>query len=58
MKTFIPVFGHALWAMQCRLVDELIPPDLRNCVFGYLDDLIIVSEDFESHVEVLVRLAS
>lgn len=44
-------------ATMCRLVDELIPPDLRNCVFGYLDDLIVVSENFQTHLTILVRLA-
>lgn len=43
---------------MCRLMDDIIPFDLRNCVFGYLDDLVIVSEDFESHLEVLVRISS
>ncbi|XP_037824418.1 uncharacterized protein LOC119612660 [Lucilia sericata] len=43
---------------MCRLMDEIIPPDLRHCVFGYLDDLVIVSEDFETHLEILVRIAS
>ena len=43
---------------MCRLMDEIIPADLRHCVFGYLDDLIIVSEDFESHLEVLMRISS
>lgn len=43
---------------MCRLMDEIIPPDLRHCVFGYLDDLVIVSEDFHSHIEVLVRISS
>ncbi|XP_017478435.1 PREDICTED: uncharacterized protein K02A2.6-like [Rhagoletis zephyria] len=42
---------------MCRLMDEILPPDLRHCVFGYLDDLCIVSEDFSSHLTVLVRLA-
>lgn len=42
---------------MCRLMDDIIPPDLRHCVFGYLDDLCIVSEDFSSHLAVLVRLA-
>lgn len=42
---------------MCRLVDEIIPPDLRNCVFGYLDDLVVVSEDFSTHLTVLMRLA-
>lgn len=43
---------------MCRLMDEIIPPDLRHCVFGYLDDLVIVSEDFPSHMEVLVRISA
>lgn len=43
---------------MCRLVDQIIPSDLRHCVFGYLDDLVIVSEDFESHIGVLIRIAS
>lgn len=43
---------------MCRLMDQLIPPELRHCVFGYLDDLIIVSEDFPTHLEVLVRISS
>ena len=42
---------------MCCLMDSLIPPDLRHSVFGYLDDLIIVSEDFSSHLAVLVRIA-
>lgn len=42
---------------MCRLMDQLIPPELRHCVFGYLDDLIIVSKDFPSHISALVRIA-
>lgn len=42
---------------MCRLMDQLIPSDLRHSVFGYLDDLIIVSEDFSSHLAILVRIA-
>lgn len=42
---------------MCRLVDEIIPADLRPCVFGYLDDLIVVSADFASHLSILVRIA-
>lgn len=43
---------------MCRLMDQIIPPDLRHCVFGYLDDLITVTADFETHLEVLIRIAS
>lgn len=42
---------------MCRLIDMIIPPDLRYCIFGYLDDIVIVSEDFNSHLSVLVRIA-
>jgi len=38
---------------MCRLMDQIIPPDLRDCVFGYLDDLCVVTEDFASHLSVL-----
>ena len=44
-------------ATMCRLIDRLIPPDLTHCVFGYLDDICIVSENFENHLAILVRLA-
>lgn len=43
---------------MCRLMDELIPPELRHSIFGYLDDLIIISEDFKSHLEMLIRISS
>lgn len=42
---------------MCRLVDQIIPPDLRHCVFGYLDDLVVISEDFSSHISILIRIA-
>jgi len=33
-----------------RPMDDLtIPPDLRHYVFGYLENLYIVSKDFASH---------
>jgi len=41
-----------------RLMYAIIPDDLRYCVFGYLDDLCVVSDSFENHVEVLVRIAN
>lgn len=42
---------------MCRLMDDIIPADLKYCVFGYLDDLVVVSEDFQKHLGVLVRIA-
>ena len=40
-----------------RLIDQLFGPELEPFVFGYLDDIIIVTEGFEEHlkwVEVVV----
>lgn len=42
---------------MCRLMDQIIPADLKHCVFGYLDDLVIITEDFPTHISVLVRIA-
>jgi len=40
-----------------RLMDKVIPPDLRNEVFVYLDDLLVVSDTFETHMKVLSAVA-
>ena len=36
-----------------RLMDKIITPDLKPNVFCYLDDIIIVTENFEEHLENL-----
>lgn len=43
-------------ATQQRLVDSLFMPDLELKAFCYLDDVIIVSETFDEHVSVLLRV--
>lgn len=40
-----------------QLMDKVVPPHLRNEVFVYLDDLLIISPCFESHLEVLREIA-
>lgn len=40
-----------------RLMDKVIPASLRNEVFVYLDDLLVVSDSFESHLAVLTTVA-
>lgn len=40
-----------------RLIDKVVPPQLRNEVFIYLDDLLIVSDTFERHMAVLSVIA-
>jgi len=39
-------------------MDAIVPDDLRYCVFGYLNDLCVVSDSFENHVEVFVQIAN
>jgi len=41
----------------CRLMDLVIKPQLRHQVFVYLDDLLIISECFDSHLKVLTDVA-
>lgn len=42
---------------MCRLMDKVIGPELRESVFVYIDDLLIVSADFESHVNRIREVA-
>lgn len=37
----------------CRLMDKVIPSELRDRIFVYLDDLLVVSPNFETHMELL-----
>jgi hypothetical protein len=38
-------------------MDIIIPPELRNRVFVYLDDLLLLSENFSDHIDLLKRIA-
>lgn len=38
---------------MCRLMDKTIPAHLRNRVFIYLDDLLLITETFEEHLALL-----
>jgi len=40
-----------------RPMDKVIPSSLRNEVFVYLDDLLVVSDTFEGHMKVLSLVA-
>lgn len=42
---------------MCRLMDKVIPYNLRERVFVYLDDLLLISEDFSSHIDLLYEVA-
>lgn len=41
-----------------RLMDKVIPSRLRENVFIYLDDLLVCSHDFQSHIKLLSEVAS
>ena len=41
----------------CRLMDKVIPAALRDRVFVYLDDLLVVFPDFQTHTEILCVVA-
>lgn len=41
----------------CRTLDKVLPSRLRDNVFLYLDDLLVCTEDFESHIKILNEVA-
>ena len=43
---------------MCRLMDKVIPGRIRESVFVYLDDLLVVSPDFDSHMALLEEVAT
>lgn len=42
---------------MCRLMDIVIPHEFHDRIFVYIDDLLVVSPDFESHIELLQLVA-
>lgn len=42
----------------CRLMDKVIPHELRHRIFVYLDDLLVVSPDFDTHLLLLQEVAT
>lgn len=43
-------------ATQQRLMDMLFTPDFDNKVFCYLDDIVIISNSFEEHISLLMKV--
>lgn len=41
----------------CRLMDKVIPSRLKSNVFIYLDDLLIIADDFQTHLRILGEVA-
>jgi hypothetical protein len=36
-----------------RIIDRVLGPELQPSVFAFLDDIIVVSQDFETHIDAL-----
>ena len=43
---------------MCRLMDKIIPQHLRHKVFVYLDDLLVIDNDFDSFLATLSEVAT
>lgn len=43
---------------MCRLLDMVIPYHMKSYVFVYLDDLLIMSKNFDEHLEHLLEVDS
>lgn len=39
-----------------RFIDRVIGPELSSNVFVYIDDIVIVSKDFDQHMKILVQV--
>lgn len=51
-------FGlHNAPQTQCRLMDKVLGVDLQPFAFVYLDDVIVATDSFEKHIEVLREIA-
>lgn len=49
----LPFGLHNAPATWQRLIDRVLGPELEPHVFVYLDDIIIVTQDFDKHLEIL-----
>lgn len=49
----MPMGLHNSAATWQRLIDSIIGPTLEPYAFAYLDDIVICTDDFEKHVDIL-----
>lgn len=56
--TVMPFGLHNAPQTQCRLMDKVLGVDLQPYVFVYLDDILIATDSFEKHIEILKEVAS
>lgn len=53
--TVMPFGLHSAPATFQRLLDTVLGPDLEPHVFGYLDDIIVISKTFHEHLKLLAE---
>jgi len=49
----LPFGLHNAPATWQRLIDSVLGPDLEPYVYIYLDDIVVITPDFEKHLEIL-----
>ena len=54
----LPFGLHAAPATFQRLLDRVITPEMAPHAFAYLDDIIIVSETFDEHMQILEKVCN
>lgn len=42
----------------CRLMNKVVPNEINYNAFVYLDDLLVISSDFDQHLKLLVEVAN
>lgn len=47
--------GQALYPYNVILIDKVIPGQLKNKVFVYIDDLLVISVNFDSYIPCFVE---
>lgn len=54
--TSMPFGLHSAGATFQRLLDKVVGPELEPRAFAYLDDLVMISETFEEHLDLLCEV--
>lgn len=42
---------------MCKLIDKVIPYEMQDEVYPYVDDMLLISETFDDHIELIRRVA-
>lgn len=69
-KTAFPVPGRGLFQYKvmpfglknatqsmCKLIDKVIPYEMQTNVYPYVDDMLLISENFKAHINLIREVA-